>query len=203
MTDTAVNEPIGATQAAQHPDELTRCVACREDIRSGATICTHCKSAQNWSRHVQDWKNVGSAAAALVPLWTAAFALWSLAFREPSAEVRAASIVCERARIVFAVANDGDATAVLSLPQLKMRLGSKEAQPPGVDLVLQSPADYSYVLASKQASKAEVKPRISGVSDDFPTKPAQSTETCSLVVEVAFRGFKGRKGVASADCPCA
>src|SRR5581483_1676162 len=105
---------------------IATCVACKEDIRPGATVCTKCKSPQDWTRHILNWKEVGSALLALVPLWTGAVALWTLAFRQPEAKLRIVLSACEEKSLTLAMVNDGDAHAVSSAPKPKLSRNGKD-----------------------------------------------------------------------------
>jgi hypothetical protein len=199
--NSVVGQQFGETPDAASGTPIARCVACKEDIRPGAAICTKCKTPQNWTRYIFNWKDVGSAILALVPLWTGAIALWALAFREPAAELRAAAPVCEQGRVVLALVNDGDSAAVLKLPLLKIVRGTQTTMS-NVELLPDSSVQYPYLLAPKQSSPVALRPQVSGLLAPLPTKSKDASDTCTLIVETGFRGFKGREGTAAAQCPC-
>jgi hypothetical protein len=199
--DNLVGQQFGDTRDAALGEPMARCVACQEDIRPGAAICTKCKTPQNWTRYIFNWKDVGSAILALVPLWTGAIALWALAFREPAAELRAAAPICEKARVLLAFVNDGDATAVLKLPLGRILQGAQTSSL-NVELLPDPPDQYPYLLAPKQSSPVTLRPKVAGLSTPLPTKSSDTSDTCILIVETVFRGFKGREATAAAQCPC-
>ena len=177
------------------------CVACKEDIRPGAAICTKCKTPQNWTRYIFNWKDLGSAILALIPLWTGAFALWTFVFREPAAELRAVAARCEQQRVVLALVNDGDSAAALNLPALKIVRGG-QTTPSKVELTPDPSTQYPYLLGPKQSSSVTLRPQVASLAAPLPTNSQDTPETCTLKVEVIFRGFKAREGIASAQCPC-
>ncbi len=182
----------------------TECVVCREAIRVGATVCTQCKSPQNWSRHVVMWKDLGTAFLALVPLWGGAIALWSLAFRNPVAMVRAVAPVCERSSIVLALANDGEATAVLKRPTLKVTqkvAQSEQTTTSPIELQAEGTA-YPYLLLAKQSISVNLKPRLHGLPTDLPKPTSQNQGDCRLTIEIEFQAFDGRQQIVSAPCQC-
>ena len=178
-----------------------RCIACKEEICAGAVVCIKCKTPQNWKRHIFDWKDIGSAILALIPLWSGAFALWALAFREPTAELRLAAPVCELGRIVLAFVNDGDTPAVLKLPNLKVERQS-QITASHLELVPEPSAQYPYLLAPKQSTAITLQPKVAGLSNQLPSKSKDPHDLCMLTVETAFQGFKGRDGIASTRCQC-
>jgi hypothetical protein len=178
-----------------------RCVACKEEICAGATICTKCRTPQDWTRYIFGWKDFGSAILALIPLWSGAIALWALAFKEPAAELRVAAPVCEQGRIVLAFVNDGDTPAVLKLPSLKV-VRQSQTTASDLELVPEPSAQYPYLLAPKQSTTVALQSKLAGLSHELPSKSKDSHDLCMLTVETAFQGFKGRDGIASTQCQC-
>jgi hypothetical protein len=197
-----MNIDAGETMKDQRSTATTpapaQCVACKEDIRPGATVCTKCKTPQNWTRHIFDWKEVGSAVLALVPLWTGAVALWALAFREPEAKLRTALSACEAQSLSLALVNDGDAYAILSVPEVKL---SRDGQVKPLAIVLKSEQTYPSLLGPKQGASVTLRPQVEGLLSPLPTR-ASEKEACVLVIETRFQGFKSKQDTASAACSC-
>jgi hypothetical protein len=176
-----------------------QCIVCREDIRAGAMVCTQCKNPQNWARHVVMWKDLGTATLALVPLWGGAIALWTLAFKEPTAAVRAIAAGCDRSSIVLALSNEGEAAAVLKLPTIRI---TRSAQTTPTAIELRPEGAYPYLLPAKQSQSVTLKPRVAGTAADLPTTLAQSQDACSVTIDVRFQGFNGKERLTSANCQC-
>jgi hypothetical protein len=189
------------TSLRLQPNDSPRCVVCQKDIRSGAAICTECKSPQNWTRHVLAWKDVVSVVLALVPLWGGAWALWNLAFTKSVAQVRTVAVLCEEARLVLAFANDGEVAAIMQIPRLKE---VREGQITLLQIQLRPEGDdkYPFVLAAKQSLTATLQPVVQGVNASLPTVSRTSAAKCSLLIETNFRGFGSHEGSASARCGC-
>jgi hypothetical protein len=182
---------------------MTQCLVCKEDLPLGATICNACKNPQNWSRYLLRWKDIGTAFVGFVPLWTGAYALWNIAFREPAADLQIVAPVCERTRLLLAMANFGDATAILSPPRLSETRAGAATERTDLQFSPESKDDkYPYVLAPKKDLQIVLRPQISGTLDELPTINADSSGSCKIAIKIAFKGFKGREGAAETECAC-
>lgn len=193
----AVSNPDRAHELGSIPP-ITQCVVCKEDIRPNAEVCTKCKSPQNWTRYIFSWKDVGSATLTLLPLWTGAYALWNIAFKEPVAELQLAAPICEKTRVVLAIANYGDAAAILSMPRLKVLNYPNPPKP----FDLRPISDYRYLVDAKGSFQVTLTPQISEILSPLPTPNSSDPHACSIAIEVPFTGFKGRPDVAKAKCDC-
>jgi hypothetical protein len=176
----------------------TQCVVCKEDIRPNAEVCTKCKSPQNWTRYIFSWKDIGSATLALLPLWTGAYALWNIAFKEPVVQLQLAAPICQKTRVVLAIANYGDAMAILSIPRLNVLNDPNPLKP----FDLRPISDYPYLVDAKRSFQVTLTPQIGGLVSPLPTPNSSNPHACSIVIEVPFTGFKGRGDLAKAKCDC-
>jgi hypothetical protein len=208
MHDTPRREPVSAAAAdpaatAQScPKPKTECIACKEEIPVGASLCKECKTPQDWTRHVPVWKDVGTAVLALAPLWAIAIAAWHYAIKPPAALLRAIASECQLETLELAMANDGDAPAILSMPRLEVKTDQELAKPSSIQLVAADPSSYPYVLSPKQSSHITLRPRASGMTifGHFPTH--QDKQVCNLIVKIEYTGFKGEKNTVLSDCGC-
>ena len=103
-------------------DEIL-CRECKNPLPAGARKCTKCSSFQDMRRIVFVWSGLFTAILALVPLWSAAISLWTLAFPEP-ADVRLAVASCRPERLITYLTNTGGRPAMLGSPRVEFLEGS-------------------------------------------------------------------------------
>jgi hypothetical protein len=186
-----VSETAGALRA---------CRACGEAIPAQARVCKVCTSPQGWTRLLFQWKEIGIAVFALVPLWKAAGSLADLARPAPKVpEVRASALGCSADSFRLALTNVGTAPGLVSGVRLAYRSGDTRIEQPGVELVPDGD-DASLVLEPGKVATLALSPHITGTRTtlQFPT----SGGDCQAIAVVAVTTFDQHDSAVEAACPC-
>lgn len=172
----------------------TRCVVCREDIRQGARVCTHCDSTQDWTRHLARWSTLAAAVLGVGSLASAAYSLYKLV---PSpARIEAVALSCQSDMVSLALVNVGDkpgAVRSVSL-QVKTATESKGPIPLSAFHVDQNPI----IEAGKSATLRYVY-RLENAPLKFPRSEGGS---CEYVLSIAAVDFRAGDVPLTTKCDC-
>lgn len=186
-----MSEAAGAARA---------CRACGESIPVQARVCKTCMSPQGWTRLLFQWKEIGIAILALVPLWKAAGSLADLARTAPKApEVRASVLACSAESFRLALTNVGTAPGLVSGVRLAYRSGATRIEQPGLELVPDDD-ESSRVLEPGKVLTLALSPRIAGTRTtlQFPTGAGE----CHAIAVVDVTTFDQHDSAVEAVCPC-
>ena len=171
------------------------CKACQELIKPKAKVCIHCGGSQGWTRNLFRWSAILAAAAAIIPLWSAALSLRELLPRR--ADLRVFPISCNVNEINLAVSNLGGQPGVLGEGEFLLFIGG-ENKPFNFKL---SSEDKQEIIIPGDAVILSLKPSIAGVSSKLPAYPSK-IEECFYQIIVSTYDFKGNTSKISVSCPC-
>lgn|GEM_PF-4294979 len=174
------------------------CIACRESIQRDASVCVHCKSAQDWTRHILRWTAVWTAALALLPLWSGALALREIAFPNHKAAVKFHPISCTKEVVILAVTNSGDRPGIISEFSLNILVDNRLAKET-FDLI---PRTERRVVLPGETFTLELEPRVEGVLAPLPT-PKRFLKTCEYRILTRVAAFDLSAYPTTVSCPCA
>jgi hypothetical protein len=167
------------------------CRECKKPLPGGARICTECSSYQDWRRFLFRWSGLLTAALAIVPLWSGAYSLWTLAFPEP-ARVNVATGSCRADQVSVHVSNVGGAPAVLGAPSVGFVQEGRWSR-----FDMNFPMDEDDVLAEPN----EI--------DIFTLSPTEGRSfsplddgACQLKVKVPVTAMDGSRQDVEAECTC-
>lgn len=175
--------------------QTTRCVVCREDIRAGAKVCTHCDSAQDWTRHLARWSTVAAAVLGLGSLISAAYSLWKLV---PSpAKVEAIVLSCRKDSVSLALVNVGDKPGAVRNVTLQIKSSAQSMDP-----ILLSPErrDENPIIEGGKTATVNYIYRIADVPSPFPPLPTGAS--CQYFLSAGVVGFSGATDRATTQCDC-
>jgi hypothetical protein len=185
-----VSEPAAASRL---------CRACGEAIAPTARICKVCKSPQGWTRLLFQWKEIGLAILALVPLWKATGSLAELARPRPKVpEVRASALGCDAQSFRLALTNAGNAAGLVAGIRLAYESDGRRIET-GAELVPES-GEAGVVLQPGAVVTLALAPRIAGVPTvmQFPTGAGD----CRAIALVGVTTFEENNSVVEAACGC-
>lgn len=175
------------------------CRACGEAIAAQARICRVCKSPQGWTRLLFQWKEIGVAVLALVPLWKAAGSLGELARPEPRVpDVRASALACGTESFRLALTNVGTAAGLVAAVKLAYQSDGRRLDPE-VELVPEDDA-ADLVIEPGEVVTLALTPKVSGVP--VVLQPPRGAGDCRAVAQVAARAFGAGDTIVEAECPC-
>lgn len=176
-------------------EEMVQCVVCQEDIRRGSRICKHCKSAQDFTRHLTRWSSVAAAALSVGSLVTAAYSLWKLV---PSpAKIEAIALSCQKDSVKLALVNVGDKTGVVR--SVDLQIESATAKPDQISLSPES-FDAKLIIESGKSSTVDYVYRVSNSPAPFPLAPGATA--CRYVLSIGAVDFSGKTAPSKAECEC-
>ncbi len=175
--------------------QTARCIVCREDIRAGARVCTHCDSAQDWTRHLARWSTVAAAVLGLGSLVSAAYSLWKLV---PSpAKIEAITLSCRKDSISLALVNVGDKPGAVRNVTLRIKSAGKSMDP--ISLSSERREENPIIEAGKTAAINYIY-RIANAPSPFPAVPAGAS--CQYFLSVGVADFSGTAVPATTQCDC-
>jgi hypothetical protein len=172
-----------------------RCVVCQEDIRRGAKVCTHCKSAQDFTRHIARWSTVAAAVLGVGSLVSAAYSLWKLV---PSpARIEAIALSCQRDLVSLALVNVGDRPGAVRSVALQVTSAAGPTAP--IELSPER-GDENLVIESGRTATVNYVYRIAGAPSPF--SPGSTGERCRYVLSVGAVDFSGKTVPSTTECDC-
>lgn len=176
------------------------CRACGETIPAQARICKTCMSPQGWTRLLFQWKEIGIAVLALVPLWQAAGSLAKLA--RPASKVpdiRASALACNAQSFRLALTNVGTASGLVSSVRVAYEREGRRIEQPGVDLVPEG-GETGLVLEPGKVVTLALMPSIDGTPTTLQF-PAGGRD-CRVIAAVAVTTFDQHDSSVEAACTC-
>jgi hypothetical protein len=178
-------EPASAT---------TRCVVCQEDIRQGARLCTHCDSAQDWTRHLARWSTLAAAVLGVGSLVSAAYSLWKLV---PSpAKIEAVTLSCQHDSVSLALVNVGDKPGAVRSVSLQVKSATESKGP--IPLSALRGDENPIIEAGKSATLSYVN-RVANARSPFPRPPGGS---CQYVLSIGAVDFRAGNVPFTTQCDC-
>ncbi len=167
------------------------CVACAEPIPKAARLCRHCKTRQDWTRHILDWKEVAGAVMAVLPLWAGAIALTAPLIQGKAPDLAVIDAACTDSSAVLTLTNSGEAPAVL---------GSMRLTAPWMDqsLHLRPEVDATRTIAAGGLETLSVQPTLEG--NLAPMVRAGSRQPVTLTVD--YVDFDGKMRRKTGPWPC-
>ena len=167
------------------------CRECRNPIPVGARKCAKCTSFQDWRRPVFVWSGMFTAALALLPLWTGALSLWSLAVKSP-ARIEVLPIACRSNRLEIYARNVGQQEAILGDPKVETYDGTTW-----------QPFDFAYVLSKEERIATPGKGNFINLSPpEEGSFPVTGTGTCRLRAVLPILGAGSGESRVEATCSC-
>ena len=174
---------------------VSDCVACKESIKLGASVCTHCGSVQNWTRHILRWSALGAALVAIIPLWSAA---WSLReFIPRRADLRVIPIACTISEVKLAVTNLGSQPGIIEQSQFQWFVDGA-SKPVEIELEI---GERQLIIRPGEASILTLKPAIGGVPANLPKRPPIAKD-CYYQITFNATDFESNKSTLEVNCPC-
>jgi hypothetical protein len=184
----------GHAQTDADADGKPLCIVCREPLQPGAQFCVQCKNWQDWTRHLTRWSVVAAAMVALIPLWTAAVSLYSIAFGHADLKVQALS--CSAQEITLAVTNSGRRAGILVRSSLVVEMDGESV---GSSMLLQPAKEHSLVRP-KESFVLSLKPQIEGVPTSAPLNPGG--RVCTYHIDSVIQSFEERSETLRTSCRC-
>lgn len=175
--------------------QAARCVVCREDVRLGAKVCTHCQSAQDWTRHLARWSTVAAAVLGLGSLVSAAYSLWKLV---PSpAKIEAIVLNCQKDSVSLALVNVGDKPGAVRSVALQIKSAARSMDP-----IMLSPErrDENPIIEAGKTATVNYIYRIANAPLPFPSPPTGAP--CKYFVSIGVVDFSGTAVPATTQCDC-
>lgn len=169
----------------------TLCRECRRAIPKDARICTECSSYQDWRRWLFRWSGLLTAALAMVPLWTGAYSLWTLAVPDP-AEVKIAIGGCKADQVLVRASNTGGEPALLGSPSVEYFLDGRWAR-----FSMDFPMDEDdFLLEPNEIDIIALRPIQGGTFSE------QDDGGCVLRATFSVTSSEDERDVAGATCTC-
>ncbi len=158
------------------------CLACAEPIQAQAIICRHCKTRQNWTRYLLNWKEIIGAVMAILPLWGGAYALLMPRFQDNAPQLGLVDVSCSPASAMVLVSNGGRSPAIIR---------SLSISGAGLDetyrLVPNAPGEGVIEVAEDTIRAIPVAATLEGVSAPLP----QSRPGTSLRLTLDYVDYGG------------
>jgi hypothetical protein len=163
-------------------------------------FCTQCKSPQNWTRHIFRWKDVITTAITAAPLFAGAYSLYQIATKVERPKVAAFAIQCTKQEAQLVLANDGNAIALLSHPELVVwRNGREEVA--SMKLTFNNPGAFPVVFGPKQTAAVALRPSAGSLGGEYPSA-TNPVEICELEFRIKSQDSDGRITPLKTRCPC-
>lgn len=182
--------------ATNHSQAMVECVVCREQIRRGAEICTHCHSPQNWTRHVARWSAVTAAIVGALSLASAAVSLWKIV--PSAAKLEALVLKCEKDSVNLGLVNVGDKPGAVGSVELQLQSASGRGK--AIRLSPERVDEKVIVEPAKSVATTYVY-RSGGAVAPFPV--VQAATDCHYLLSITSVDFSGTNtsSIARCDCP--
>lgn len=167
------------------------CRECKKPLPAGARKCTECATFQDWRRFIFTWSGVFTATLAIVPLWSGAISLWTLAFPEP-AKVKLALASCKADGVLAYLTNVGGSPAMLGQPRISFPMDGRWTR-----FEMEFPMDEDDLLSEPD--------EIDIVTLSPPPEASFSTDDqggCRLRVAFPVIGEEDEPGLVEAPCTC-
>ena len=177
------------------------CVVCKSPIHEGAKVCIQCKSTQDWTRYVFQWKEFIAVLVAVIPLFAGAYSLYQIATKVEKPKVKFFAVECNRNEVTLALANDGNAMALLSRPELFLRRNSGPSEATSITLTFKKVEDYPVVFGAKQTASVVAFPSVGTLGGEYPSA-SRTGELCELEFRIKSQDSDGKIMPISTRCPC-
>ena len=171
--------------------EEIACRECFQPIPAGARKCTKCQSFQDWRRPIFVWSGVVTAMLALVPLWTGAYSLFTIAFPEP-AHVEAEITACSSSQLIATLHNTGKLRAVVGLPRVEHFYDGQWHK-----------FDYTYTLDEDKSVADPDDIDVIDLSPPIGSFNSDPDQPCRLKAIFPVHEKRGETRKVEATCTCA
>lgn len=133
------------TNQGELGDAGERCRQCRRPLLSGARLCSHCNSYQDWRGFISVSNSVLALLVALVSVASIALPAFLNALRPHRSQVTVSNPVFEREQVLLAATNVGERPGIVRRAELRSDLLGGQA-----DLELRGATDAFVPPGSKQ-----------------------------------------------------
>jgi hypothetical protein len=174
------------------------CIVCREPIKPQAQICIHCKSAQNWTRHVIRWSVLVGGLLTLLPLWSGAWSLNKLAFPRHHVDIRIQPIKCAVDTVELAITNRGDRAGFVGDFNLDVEVNRKTLN----HFILAPKNQEATLLKPSDTVRLSLEPQSADVAVSLPALPKHSTDICEYHISTQVNAFDNLPTTSDIFCAC-
>lgn len=174
------------------------CIVCGSVIYTAASKCIHCKSYQDWRRHLNFSQSTLALIIALLSIMTVAGPVLKNLFAADESNVKASYLICKPGRFEVVLTNSGNRTAVVRGGNFQLLLNGKTHLQEHVTALPIDGLKKSPFVAPGQSRLFKM---MRNNTENFPVN-SSANQTCRYKLGLEIIGFdhKPRSPIIECDC---